>query len=279
LKDADNRLCKDKIDDLVENLRRRHSVAVAFSGGVDSSLVAALAHRALGQKALAITIDSPLMPAGDLDDAKRTAKEIGIGHMILGLNELDIPGFSANPPDRCYLCKRFRFEKLKEKAIEIDFETVADGTNISDLGEYRPGLKAAKELGIYSPLLEAGLSKEDTRMMGDLLGLPTAAKPASPCLATRIPYGQPLELARLERIDRAEGHIRTLTGVKVLRVRDHGNLARIEIGQDEIDLLSDVEMLRQISQGLKRLGYEYVTLDLEGYRSGSFDQTFRDEKE
>jgi len=116
-------------------------------------------------------------------------------------------------------------------------------------------------------------------MMSDLLGLPTAAKPASPCLATRIPYGQPLELARLERIDRAEGHIRTLTGVKVLRVRDHGNLARIEIGQDEIDLLSNVETLRQISQGLKRLGYEYVTLDLEGYRSGSFDQTFHDEKE
>jgi len=247
LKDADKRLCKDKIDALLENLRRRHSVAVAFSGGVDSSLVAALAHRALGQKALAITVDSPLM--------------------------------RANPPDRCYLCKRFRFEKLKEKAIEIDFETVADGTNISDLREYRPGLKAAKELGIYSPLLEAGLSKEDTRMMSDLLGLPTAAKPASPCLATRVPYGQPLELARLERIDRAEGHIRTLTGVKVLRVRDHGNLARIEIGQDEMDLLSDVEMLRQISQSLKRLGYEYVTLDLEGYRSGSFDQTFHDKKD
>ena len=279
MKDADNRLCKDKIDGLVENLRRRHSVAVAFSGGVDSSLVAALAHRALGQKALAITIDSPLMPSGDLDDAKRTAKEIGIGHMILELNELDIPGFSANPPDRCYLCKRFRFEKLKEKAIEIDFETVADGTNISDLREYRPGLKAAKELGIYSPLLEAGLSKEDTRMMGDLLGLPTAAKPASPCLATRIPYGQPLEPAKLQRIDRAEGHIRTLTGVKVLRVRDHGNLARIEIGRDEMDLLSNVEMLRQISQSLKGFGYEYVTLDLEGYRSGSFDQTFHDKKE
>ena len=279
MKDADNRLYRDKIDDLVENLRRRHSVAVAFSGGVDSSLVAALAHRALGQKALAITIDSPLMPSGDLDDAKMTAKDIGIGHTILGLNELDVPGFGANPPDRCYLCKRFRFEKLKEKAIEIDFETVADGTNTSDLGEYRPGLKAAKELVIYSPLLEAGLSKEDTRIMGDLLGLPTAAKPASPCLATRVPYGQPLELAKLERIDRAEGNIRALTGVKVLRVRDHGNLARIEIGQDEIDLLSNVELLHQISQSLKRLGYEYVTLDLEGYRSGSFDQTFHDRRE
>jgi len=279
LKDADNRLCKDKIDRLVENLRGRHSVAVAFSGGVDSSLVAALAHRALGQKALAITIDSPLMPSGELDGARRTAKEIGIGHTTLGLNELDIPGFSANPPDRCYLCKRFRFEKLKQKAVEIDFETVADGTNISDLREYRPGLKAAEELGIYSPLLEARLSKEDTRLMGDVLGLPIAAKPASPCLATRIPYGQPLEPAKLQRIDRAEDYIRTLTGVKVLRVRDHGALARIEIGRDEIDLLSNVEMLRQVSQGLKELGYEYVTLDLEGYRSGSFDHTFGDKKE
>ena len=279
MKHANNKLCEGKIDDLMENLRRMHGVVVAFSGGIDSSLVTALAYKALGLKALAITIDSPLMPSGDLDDAKRTAREIGIEHMILGLNELDIPDFSTNPPNRCYLCKRFRFEKLKEKAIGKGFETVADGTNLSDLREYRPGLKAAKKLGIYSPLLEAGLSKEDTRMMGDLLGLPTAAKPASPCLATRIPYGHPLEQAKLERIDRAEGYIRILTGVKVLRVRDHGNLARIEVNQDENDLLLRAGVLRQISQNLMQLGYDFVTLDLEGYRTGSFDKKFENKKE
>ncbi|MGB2582974.1 MAG: ATP-dependent sacrificial sulfur transferase LarE [Dehalococcoidia bacterium] len=274
MSNASNKLYKDKIDDLVETLRQRRSLIVALSGGVDSSLVAALAHRALAQKAQAITIDSPLVPSGDLEDAKRVASEIGIKLTILELNELDIPGFSANPPNRCYLCKRFRFEQLRATAIENDFDTVSDGTNVSDLNEYRPGLKAAEELDVYSPLLEAGLSKEDTRKMAGLMKLPIASKPASPCLATRIPYGQLIELAKIERIEQAEECIRTLTGAKVLRVRDHGNLARIEFGKGEIDLLSNSTLSHYISQSLKQLGYTFVTLDLEGYRSGSFDQEY-----
>ena len=268
-----------KLSALVEKLGQRHGMVVAFSGGVDSSLVAALAHRALGHQALAVTIDSPLIPSGELDDAKRTAGEIGIEHAILRLDELAIPGFATNPIDRCYLCKRFRFETLKEKALEINFEAVADGTTSADLRGYRPGLKAAKELGIYSPLLEEGLSKEDTRILSSLLGLPTADKPPSSCLATRIPYGHSLEPTKLKRIDRAEAFIRALTGAKIVRVRDHGNLARIEIGVLEKELLSDAGILPQISQGLKGLGYEYVTMDLDGYSPGSYDRPLLDKME
>ncbi len=272
-------LCEEKIDELVEGLRQKTSVIVAFSGGADSSLVAALAHRALGPKALAITIDSPLTPSGDLDSAKGTASQIGIEHVVLNLNELDIPGFTTNPPNRCYLCKRSRFEKLREDAIELGFETIADGTNLSDLSEYRPGLKAAQELGIYSPLLEAGLSKEETRMIGSLLRLSTAYRPASPCLATRIPYGHLLEPQKLRRIDRAERFIRDLTGLKLLRVRDHGDLARIEFSQDDKHLLSDPKVLSRIAEALKELGYAFVTLDIEEYRPGRFDDNLRNRNE
>ena len=265
-----------RIDSLVEALRHKGSIAVSFSGGADSSLLAMLAHRALGQKALAITIDSPLLTSVEIDDARKIANDIGIEFLTLELNELDIPGFRNNPPQRCYLCKSYRFEKLKDKASELGFITVADGTTFSDLDEYRPGLKAAKEMDIYSPLMDAGLSKEAIRVMGNLLGLRAASKPANSCLASRIPYGQPIEPAKLERIARAEGYIRTLTGVKVLRVRDHGDLARIECGQDEINLLLEEDVMHRISQKLKSLGYEFVTLDIEGYRSGGYDRKLQD---
>jgi len=260
-----------KIAEIMERLVREGSVIVAFSGGTDSSVVAELAHRALGHKALAVTVDSPLLPSGELEVAKRVAEQIGIKHLVIKLNELEIPGFSSNPPDRCYLCKKFRFEELRGLATENGFRTIVDGTNLSDLGEYRPGLKAAKELGVYSPLLEADLSKEDVRRLAQLLGFTTARKPAATCLATRIPYNNRLTTEQLARIDRAESYIRSITGVKILRVRAHDNLVRIEVGTGEQSLFYDTEISSRVAQRLKELGYEFVTLDLEGYKSGSFD--------
>ena len=271
MKTANDELLNAKIAEIVEGLTQEGSAIVAFSGGTDSSVVATLAHKALGDKALAVTVDSPLLPPDELEVAKRVAGQIGIKHLVIRLNELEIPGFSTNPPDRCYLCKKFRFEKLRELATEKGFRAIVDGTNLSDLGEYRPGLKAAKELGVYSPLLEAGLSKEDVRRLARLLGFNAAGKPSATCLATRVPYNNRLTTPQLARIDKAESYIRSITGVKILRVRVHGNLARIEVGADEQDLFYDTKILSRIAQRLKELGYDFVTLDLEGYKSGSFD--------
>ena len=271
MKTTDDEFLNAKIAEIIEGLAQEGSVIVAFSGGTDSSVVAALAHKALGHKSLAVTVDSPLLPSSELEVAERVAEQIGVKHLVIKLNELEVPSFSSNPPDRCYLCKKFRFEKLRELAAENDFRTIVDGTNLSDLGEYRPGLKAAKELGVYSPLLEAGLSKEDVRRVAQLLGFTTAGKPAATCLATRIPYNRRLTTTQLARIDKAESYIRSITGVKVLRVRAHGNLTRIEVGAGEQNLFHDTEISSQVVQRLKELGYEFVTLDLEGYKSGSFD--------
>ncbi len=271
MKTWNDSLLQARIAQLIETIRKKGSLIVAFSGGVDSSVVAAVAQRALGDRSLAVTISSPLHPSGEAEEASRVAEQIGISSLVVGLNEFEIPGFSTNPPHRCYLCKSFRFRKLVEIAVERHFEAVADGTNASDLNEYRPGLKAREELGVYSPLLEAGLSKEDTRGIASILGLHSAGKVANPCLATRVPYGNKLTPARLRRIELAERWIKGVTSAKVVRVRDHDHLARIEVGRDERGLFFNERILGEVARKLKDLGYEFVTLDVEGYRSGSFD--------
>ena len=279
INNSDNEIYRKKIDTLIQNFALMRKVLVSFSGGVDSSLVASIAYRALGMNAIAVTVDSPLLPLGEKNSAKRIASEIGLEHVILKLNELNIPDFVDNPPNRCYLCKKYRYEKIREKAREYNTEYVVDGTSASDLYEYRPGLKAAEDLHILSPLLDEGISKLEARIMSNLLGLSTASKPASPCLATRFPYGHRLAIEKLRRVDRAEKLLFNLIGAVEFRVRDHDSLARIELDTDGIAAFSDPTFRRQITQGLKSLGFHFVTLDLEGYRSGCFDESFLSETE
>jgi uncharacterized protein len=271
-------LFKEHISRLIERIKRKGSILVAFSGGTDSGVVAALAYMALPRRSLAVTISSPLHPSSDVDEARRTAELIGISHLVVELNELDIPGFTTNPPNRCYLCKSYRFRSLKEIAFERHFAILADGTNTSDLGEFRPGLRAREELHVYSPLLEARLTKEQTRQIANAMGIPVASKPASSCLATRVPYGDELTPARLYRIELAEKWLKSFTGATTIRVREHDSLARIEVGSEERSLFFNEHVLGESARKLNELGYEFVTLDVEGYKSGTFDQRLRNEQ-
>ncbi|MEM4576145.1 MAG: ATP-dependent sacrificial sulfur transferase LarE [Candidatus Nezhaarchaeales archaeon] len=259
------------VDELCKKLKEKGSVLVAFSGGLDSSVVACLAHRALGSKAIAVTIDSPLLPPGELEDALKTARLIGIRHKVIKLNELELPGFSRNPRERCYLCKKFRFKKLKEMALQEGINVLVDGTNKSDALEYRPGLKAALEEGIYSPLLEAGLTKNDVLRIAIYLKLPLHNKPSNTCLATRIPYGQEITIERLMRIGLAEKVIKEILNLRIVRVRDHGDLARIEVDPTERRFFFNETALDLVVTELRKLGFRFVTLDLEGYKKGCFD--------
>ncbi len=259
-----------QISTICKAIKSKRSIIIAFSGGVDSSVVTALAYRALGNKALAVTIDSPLLTRSELDEAKKVAKQIGISHLVVKENELRLPEFAENPRNRCYFCKKNTFKALRKIAEKKGFEIIADGTNLSDLGEYRPGLKAAKEEDVYSPLLEAGLNKVHVRLIAKFLGLPTADKPSNACLASRVPYGQKITSEKINRIAAAESYIKKLTGVKTLRVRDHEGLARIEVGRSERRLFNE-DSMDKITRKLKKFGYRFVTLDLQGYRSGSFD--------
>lgn len=255
----------------LRRLQTLGSVVVALSGGVDSSVVAALAFEALKEKAVAVTFDSPLTPTGELEDAKIVASQIGIRHLVEKLNELRSGPIIQNPPDRCYHCKLQRFRQAQIFALKHGFNAVVDGTTASDMGENRPGLRAIEELGIISPLLEVGITKMEARQIAKELNLPVASKPSNSCLATRIPYGERLSKERLSRIAAAENSIRELIGIATLRVRDHGKLARIEVSNEILQFILQGDIAKQIVEQLKSLGYEYVTLDLEGYRFGSFD--------
>jgi uncharacterized protein len=264
---------KGLIEKITADLKKHESAVIAFSGGVDSSIVAALAHMALGEKALAVTIDSPLLPYGELTDAKRVAKHIGIKHLIVKFNELNLPRFPENPPNRCYICKKARFKLLKEIAENKGFKTVADGTNIDDSKEYRPGIAALKEENIYSPLLEHNVNKYYSRKIASLIGLPTANKPSNTCLATRFPYNHKINLNKLKRVKLAEAYIKRKLNVQILRVRDHNGIARIEIDKNKISSTLNNQKIRvDVVRKLKKIGFNHVTLDLEGYQPGIFDK-------
>jgi len=244
-------------------------VLVAFSGGVDSAVVAALAHEALGDRAVACTARSETLPAAELDDATRVAEEIGIRHEQVAFSELDNPEFVANDGDRCYHCRTMRLGKMYETARELGIETVCDGTNASDPGEgHRPGLQAVEELSVRSPLLEHDITKAEVRAIAEDRGLSVADKPAMACLSSRIPTGLEVTEAKLTRVEKAERLLRTW-GFEQFRVRDHDGLARIEVAPDELEAALDPEFARAARDHLSDLGFDHVTLDLHGYRTGS----------
>ena len=253
----------------VEDLATFDGVVVAFSGGVDSSVVAALAHEALGEGAVACTAKSETLPAAELDDAARVAEEIGVRHEVVSFSELDSEAFAENDGDRCYHCRSMRLGRMFETARELGIDVVCDGTNASDPGEgHRPGLRAVEELDAYSPLLERGITKEEVREIARGYDLSVADKPSMACLSSRIPTGLEVTEEKLTRIERAETLLRTW-GFEQFRVRDHDGLARIEVGADELEAALDADFAAAAREHLTDAGFDHVTLDLAGYRTGS----------
>ncbi len=262
-----------KIDQLVTRLASLESAVVAFSGGVDSSLVAAIAARALGDRALAVTAVSPALATGELDGARSVANAIGIAHETISTDELARADYRRNERDRCYHCKTELYEQLELLATSRGYKALLSGANADDVGDWRPGLRAAAEHRVIHPLLEAGVGKEEVRSLARELGIPSAEKPASPCLASRLPYGTPVEPETLAQVDRAEMALKQL-GYRVLRVRHFGLLGRVELGGDELARAQRPEERRAISEAVKAAGYREVEISEEPFRSGSLSMNF-----
>ncbi|NOZ21971.1 MAG: ATP-dependent sacrificial sulfur transferase LarE [Planctomycetes bacterium] len=261
----------ERMQKLKAILRDLGSVLVAFSGGVDSSLLAKVAHDVLGDRMWAVTATSPTCPAFEREDAEAFCRKYGIPHRVVETQELALEGFRANPPERCYYCKKERFSRLVEMAEGLGLRHVVDGSNVDDTGDFRPGMRAIDELGVYSPLKEAGLWKQDVRDLSKGLGLPTWDRPAYACLATRVPYGIPLTPAVLSMVERAEEALR-VHGFRQFRVRHHESIARIELPPGDFDRFMAPAVRGDVVARLKEIGYLYVTLDLQGYRMGSMNE-------
>jgi uncharacterized protein len=254
-----------KLAQLKSLLEELGSMLVAYSGGVDSTLLSSVAHEVLGERALAVTGVSPTYPPGEVAQAQSTARSLGIRHILIETNELEDPSFVANDPQRCYYCKRELFRTLRCIANEQRLAFIVEGTNYDDLEDFRPGRKAAAELGVRSPLLEVGLTKEEIRALSRSRGLPNWDKPASPCLASRFPHGTPITVELLTLIAKAEQSLAKL-GLSHFRVRHHGPIARIEASPEDMALLTNGEIRLRAVAELHELGYTYVTVDLAGYR-------------
>ncbi len=259
-----------KLDKLRAYIKSLGSLAVGFSGGVDSSLLMVVAHDVLGDKAIAVTCTAVFVPDRELREARQFCTERGIRQLTCKVDPLSKENVRHNPPDRCYHCKNMIFSEIKRIAAENGIEYVAEGSNMDDLGDYRPGLRAVEELGITSPLREAELTKSDIRQISRALGLPTWSKPSYACLASRFVYGEDITVEKLQMVDKAEEFL-IGKGFVNERVRLHGNLARIEVPAEDIDKLASCDMRKELTSRFKEIGFTYVTLDLQGYQMGSMN--------
>ncbi|MBE3604383.1 ATP-dependent sacrificial sulfur transferase LarE [bacterium] len=262
---------EERLERLRGIFRPMRSVLVAFSGGVDSTFVLKVAHDTIGDRVIALTTTSPTMPDDDRRTALEMAAAIGARHLVIESNELEIPGYAANPIDRCYLCKGNLFTVCAAKAGELGIDEIVDGLNLDDLRDYRPGIRAATERRVRHPLVEAELTKADVRELSRALGLPTWDRPASPCLSSRFPYGSRITPEGLRQVEEGERVLHRM-GFRVARVRHHGEIARLEVESGEVQRLLSEPVRAEVDRELKRLGFRFVTVDLKGFRSGSLNE-------
>jgi uncharacterized protein len=262
-------MLEEKLDFLKDILRSLESVVIAYSGGVDSTFLSKVAFDVLGDNALAVTVSSEIHPRWEAEEAVETAREMGIKHETIAADALNVPEFAGNPANRCYYCKKEILAKLEKVARRRGFKHVIEGSNFDDLDDHRPGMQAVRELGVRSPLKEAKLTKAEIRELSKRFGLPTWDKPSLACLASRFPYGVEITREKLTAVDEAETFLRSL-GVRQLRVRHHHQIARIEVAEEDMETL--LQSREQIVKKLKELGYAYVTMDLQGYRTGSMNE-------
>ncbi len=260
----------DKQAQLESILSKMESVVVAYSGGVDSALLLAVASKVLGSRVIAATGKSESLPAREMEQAKKLALELGVEHKIVSTQEMTSENYLSNPQNRCYHCKTELYGQLRTIANDLNFKNIANGINLDDMDDYRPGILAAKEANVLSPLRDAGFNKQDVRDLARFINLPVWGKPAAACLSSRVPFGQPITSKKLKMIEEAEDYLISFNFLQV-RVRHHGDIARIELPSQDIPRFFSEEISKKIGPKFKELGFKFVTIDIEGYRSGSFN--------